>query len=66
MLSLKRMLSYSCLTETSNGNITRTKTNHNNMYLLNKVEANRSTTKNEHETVLKSFYSYYDEGKKGK
>lgn len=36
------------------------------MYLLNKVEANRSTTKNEHETVLKSFYSYYDEGKKGK
>lgn len=56
------MLSYNCLTQT--GNITRTKTNRN-MYLLNKVEANRSTTKNKHETVLKSFYSYYDEGKKG-
>lgn len=46
------------------GYITHTKTNHN-MYLLNKVEANRSIPKDKYETVLKSFYYYYDKGKKG-
>lgn len=36
------------------------------MYLLNKVEVNWLIIKNEYEIVLKSFYFYYDEGKKGK
>lgn len=46
------------------GNIICIKINYD-MYLLNKVEVNWLIIKNKYEIVLKSFYFYYDEGKKG-